>query len=114
MAPAIVLTRDGKFHAAAGSPGGSSIQAYNLKALVALLDWNMSPQDAVSLPNLVARGDRFSADPFPEPIMQGLAARDMPLSTARGENSGLQAVIVKDGGYEGGADPRREGRARGF
>lgn len=114
MAPAIVLTRDGKFYAAAGSPGGSSIQAYNLKALVALLDWNMTPQDAVSLPNLVARGDRFSADPFPEPIMQGLAARDMPLSTARGENSGLQAIIVKDGGYEGGADPRREGRARGF
>ncbi|WP_407673018.1 gamma-glutamyltransferase [Novosphingobium beihaiensis] len=114
MAPAIVLTPGGKFVAAAGSPGGSSIQAYNLKVLVALLGWKMSPQAAVSLPNLVARGDRYSADPFPEPIMQALAARDMPLSTARGENSGLQAIIVKNGGYEGGADPRREGTARGF
>ena len=114
MAPAIVLTRDGRFVAAAGSPGGSSIQAYNLKALVALLDWKMRPQDAVALPNLVARGDKFSADPFPEPVMAALAARGMPLSTARGEASGLQAVIATPRGYEGGADPRREGRARGF
>jgi gamma-glutamyltranspeptidase/glutathione hydrolase len=114
MAPAIVLTGDGRFFAAAGSPGGSSIQAYNLKALVAILDWKMSPQDAVALPNLVARGDRFSADPFPEPIMHGLAERGMPLSTGRGEESGIQAVIADKDGYEGGADPRREGRARGF
>lgn len=114
MAPAIVLTRSGRFLAAAGSPGGSAIQAYNLKALVALLDWKMSPQAAVSLPNLVAKGDKFSADPFPAPIMQALAARGMPLSTAGGEESGLQAIIATKGGYEGGADPRREGRARGF
>ncbi|WP_067738487.1 gamma-glutamyltransferase [Novosphingobium naphthalenivorans] len=114
MAPAIVLTPGGKFVAAAGSPGGSAIQAYNLKVLVALLGWKMSPQDAVSLPNLVAKGDNYGADPFPEPIMQALAERGMTLSTARGENSGLQAIVVKNGGYEGGADPRREGTARGF
>ena len=100
--------------AAAGSPGGTSIQAYNLKVLVALLDWKMTPQDAVALPNLVAKGDAFSADKFPEPIMAGLAARGMPLSTGKGEESGLQAVIVTPKGYLGGADPRREGVARGF
>lgn len=114
MAPAIVLTRDGRFLAAAGSPGGGAIQAYNLKVLVALLDWKMKPQDAVALPNLVAKGDKFSADPFPAPIMQALAVRGAALSTGRGEESGLQAIIVSKGGYEGGADPRREGRARGF
>ncbi|MFC0683843.1 gamma-glutamyltransferase family protein [Novosphingobium clariflavum] len=114
MAPAIVLTPQGKLVAAAGSPGGTSIQAYNLKVLVALLDWKMTPQDAVALPNLVAKGDAFSADKFPEPIMAGLAARGMPLSTGKGEESGLQAVIVTPKGYLGGADPRREGVARGF
>ncbi len=113
MAPAIVL-KNGRFYAAAGSPGGSAIQAYNLKALVAILGWKMSPQDAVALPNLVAKGDKFNADPFPADIMKGLADRDMPLDTARGEESGIQAIIVKNGGYLGGADPRREGRARGF
>lgn len=114
MAPTIVLTRDGRFHAAAGSPGGSSIQAYTLKALVALIDWHLSPQVAASLPNLVARGDSYSADPFPEPVMQALAARNLPLQTTRGEESGIQAVIATPRGYEGGADPRREGLARGF
>ena len=114
MAPAIVLTPQGKLVAAAGSPGGSAIQAYNLKVLVALLDWKMTPQDAVSLPNLVAKGDTYSADKFPEPIMTSLAARNMPLSTSKGEESGLQAVIVTPKGYLGGADPRREGVARGF
>ncbi|WP_260610291.1 gamma-glutamyltransferase family protein [Sphingomonas sp. IC081] len=114
MAPAIVLTPQGKLVAAAGSPGGTSIQAYNLKVLVAMLDWKMTPQDAVALPNLVAKGDAFNADKFPEPIMAGLAARGMPLSTGRGEESGLQAVVVTPKGYLGGADPRREGVARGF
>jgi len=114
MAPAIVLDRKGRFHAAAGSPGGSAIQAYNLKVLVAILGWKMTPQAAVSLPNLVAKGDSFNADPFPGAIMDGLAARAMPLSTSRGEESGIQAIVVKDGGYLGGADPRREGRAKGF
>ncbi|WP_159828040.1 gamma-glutamyltransferase family protein [Novosphingobium sp. TCA1] len=114
MAPAIVLTPQRKFVAAAGSPGGSAIQAYNLKVLVALLDWKMTPQDAVSLPNLVAKGSTYSADKFPQPIMEGLAARGMPLSTSRGEESGLQAIIATSKGYVGGADPRREGVARGF
>ncbi|WP_334182273.1 gamma-glutamyltransferase family protein [Novosphingobium sp.] len=114
MAPTIVLTPGHKFVAAAGSPGGSAIQAYNLKVLVALLDWKMTPQEAVSLPNLVAKGDSYSADRFPQPIMDGLAARNMPLSTAKGEESGLQAILATPKGYVGGADPRREGVARGF
>ncbi len=114
MAPVIVLNADGSFYAAAGSPGGSAIQAYNLKALVGLLDWKLRPQDAVSLPNLVAHGDSFSADPFSPAITQALAARGVILSTGRGENSGVQAIVRRKAGYEGGADPRREGIARGF
>jgi gamma-glutamyltranspeptidase / glutathione hydrolase len=31
-----------------------------------------------------------------------------------GEDSGLHGIAAKNGGYEGGADPRREGVARGF
>lgn len=54
MAPAIVLDRKGRFVAAVGSPGGPSILAYNLKALVGMLDWKLPVQDAIGLPNLIA------------------------------------------------------------
>lgn len=114
MAPTIVFDKDGRFYAALGSPGGSAIQAYVVKGLVSMLDWHLRPQDAVALPNLVAHGDSYSADPFPVAITQALSAKGMQLSTGRGENSGLQAIIARPSGYEGGADPRREGIARGF
>ena len=118
MAPVIVLGADGRFVAALGSPGGSSILAYNLKGLVGLLAWHLPPQTVAGLPNLVARGNSFSADPFPAPLAQGLAARGMALDVSRGEASGLQIIAARPsslgGGYEGGADPRREGLARGF
>ncbi|MEO8113367.1 MAG: gamma-glutamyltransferase family protein, partial [Phenylobacterium sp.] len=56
MAPAIVLDRQGRFVAAVGSPGGPAILAYNLKALVALLDWKLPMQQAVALPNMISLG----------------------------------------------------------
>jgi gamma-glutamyltranspeptidase/glutathione hydrolase len=114
MAPAIVLNPARKFELAMGSPGGSAIIAYNLKALVAMLDWGMKPQAAITLPNLVARAYQYSADPFPTDIMVALAGKGLPLQTARGENSGLHVIVARKSGYEGAADPRREGVARGF
>ena len=114
MAPVIVLGRDGRFMAALGSPGGSSIIAYNLKGVVGVIDWHLAPQQVTSLPNLVAHGQSFTADPFPTAMTAALAARGLPLDTARGENSGLQVIVRAGNGYDGGADPRREGLARGF
>ena len=77
---------------------------------------NLNPEQlaAVTLPNLVARGDLFTADPFPTDMMVALAGKGLPLQTARGENSGLHAIVRRAKGYEGAADPRREGVARGF
>src|SRR3546814_16551169 len=40
---------------AVGSPGGSRIIGYTAKAVIAVLDWQLSMQDAVALPNLVNR-----------------------------------------------------------
>ena len=117
MAPVIVLAPDGRFVAALGSPGGSAILAYNLKGLVGLLAWHLPPQVVTSMPNLVGRGNAYSADPFPPALTAALAARGVVLETSRGEASGLQVVAARPGrhgGYEGGADPRREGLARGF
>ncbi len=116
MAPVIVLDRRGRFVVALGSPGGPAILAYNLKALVGILDWKLPVQDALALPNLIARGASFNAeaDRLGPAVVDGLAQRGVHLVKGFGENSGLHAIEAKDGELEGGADPRREGVARGF
>ncbi len=114
MAPLIVLDRDGRLVAALGSPGGTAILSYNLKAMVGVFDWELPLQEAFNLPNLVARGDRFSseAERYPEGVVEALKARGITFSPG-GENSGLHGVIVRPGGVlEGAADDRREGVAR--
>jgi gamma-glutamyltranspeptidase/glutathione hydrolase len=117
MSPTIVLDQGGRFKAAVGSPGGPAIIAYDLKALIALLDWKLDPQTAVDLPNLIARGAVYDAeiDKFAPGVVEGLAARGVRLTQGAGaEGSGLHAIEAVPGGYRGGADSRREGVAKGF
>jgi gamma-glutamyltranspeptidase/glutathione hydrolase len=112
MAPVIVLDRAGRVIAALGSPGGSAILAYNAKALVALLAWDLSVQQAIDLPNLVARGADFNGEAakFAPAVLEGLAARGITVKPGRGEESGLHGIVLHpDGRTEGAADPRREG-----
>ena len=115
MAPAIVLDRQHRFVAAVGSPGGPSIIAYNLKALVGLLDWKLPMQDALALPNLIAVGTFYAAevDKFSPDLTAGLLAKGVKLSSGFGaEGSGLHGVEATPQGLRGGADPRREGIAK--
>ena len=113
MTPVIVLDRQGRFFAALGSPGGGAILAYNLKTLVGVLDWKLTMQQAIALPNLIAIGDRYNAeiDKFPPALIKGLADRGVTTTPGRGEDSGLHGVMVRGGALLGGADPRREGVA---
>src|SRR3546814_17063650 len=55
MSPTLVLDRDGRFVMAVGSPGGSRINGYTAKAVIAAMDWQLSIQDAGALPHLVNR-----------------------------------------------------------
>lgn len=113
MAPAILL-RDGKLAGAMGSPGGNSILAYVGKALVGMLAWNLTPQEAVALPNLVARGANYNAeaDKFAPGVVDGLFGRGVDIRGASGEDSGLQGFLITDDGIIGAADPRRDGEAK--
>lgn len=128
MAPTIVFNEDGSFRAALGSPGGSRIILYVAKALVAMIDWKLEPQAAVSLANFGKRGRLFDIE-----YDRSLATKDIlaPWSTVpsiwRGirlralghrvkpdlMTSGLHVVEKRKDGLYGGADPRREGVARG-
>lgn len=111
MSPAIVLDPDGHLVGAIGSPGGNAILAYVGKTLVGRLYWDLPLQDAVDLPNLVARGERFNgeAQRFDPALRAELSALGMEVVPGSGEDSGLHGFWLQDGQLQGAADPRREG-----
>ncbi|MFN3548541.1 MAG: gamma-glutamyltransferase [Mesorhizobium sp.] len=114
MSPTIVM-KDGKPAYAIGSPGGSTIIPYVAQALVALIDWRMDIQEAVSLPHLANRFGRYEveAGTTAEALTNDLTALGYEVR-ATAMNSGLHGVAFLEGGIlEGGADPRREGVAIG-
>jgi gamma-glutamyltranspeptidase / glutathione hydrolase len=115
MAPTIVFDGDGKFELAVGSPGGNAIIAYVAKAIVGMLDWDLSPNEAFGLPNMIARSTPIAmerARATPE-LVAGLEALGQKFRDGGGaENSGLHGIRLTNAGLVGGADPRREGVAR--
>ena len=116
MSPTIVLDADHHFVMAVGSPGGLAIPAYVLKTLVGVLDWHLTMQAAIDLPNLIALGPNFigEASKFPPEVLKGLTDRGVTVRSGLGaEGSGLHGIILRDGVLEGAADPRREGVAKG-
>jgi len=117
MTPVLVFRRDTHAVVAAlGSPGGSAILAYNAKALVALLAWGLPLQQAIDLPNVIARGpDVFGeASKFPPAVLEALAAKSVLVKPGRGEESGLHGIALRGNppAFEAAADPRREGTWR--
>jgi gamma-glutamyltranspeptidase/glutathione hydrolase len=113
MAPVIVFAQDGKTVVAAmGSPGGTSILAYNLKTLIGVLDWKLPMQQAIDLPNVVARGTsiRIERQRLEPAVWDALTQMGYVLTPLEGEESGLNGFILPgDGTVNGGSDPRREG-----
>ena len=115
MLPVIVLDKQGKFVAALGSPGGSSIPAFNAKMLIGMLAWKLPVQKAIDLPNIYARGDNIlgEASKLSPAILNGMAEKGLAVRSGGGEDSGLHGFIVRSPGIlEGGADPRRDGAWR--
>lgn len=111
MSPTIVTDRNGELVLVIGSPGGSAILGYVARTTIGILDWGMSPQDAINLGNATARTPpaRLELNRLPEGIAGALTARGWQIADSSGEESGLHAIQVTEAGLAGGADPRREG-----
>jgi gamma-glutamyltranspeptidase/glutathione hydrolase len=131
MAPTVVFNREGQVEALVGSPGGSNIIQYVTKTLVGLIDWKLDIQQAIDLPNFGAQTSATTT------LEKGTSLASLePALAARGHtmaiadiNSGLQGIVFNGirangqpgafarapgkGRWAGGADPRREGTARG-
>jgi gamma-glutamyltranspeptidase / glutathione hydrolase len=120
MAPTLVFDRhSGELLATVGSPGGSQIIEYVSKSLVAMLDWQLDPQAAISLPNFGSRNGatELEAGLFSPGLKQALKDKGHALSEID-MTSGVQAIVrTRDAqgkvSLSGGADPRREGEALG-
>jgi len=113
MAPVVVLEQ-GRLKMVVGSPGGSAIINFVAKSLVASLAWGLDIQQAVALPNFGSRNRATEIEEGSALAQQQSALEAMGHSvTLLPFPSGLHAIVVTPDGLEGGADPRREGVARG-
>jgi gamma-glutamyltranspeptidase/glutathione hydrolase len=112
MSPTIVYGPDGEVRLAVGAAGGSTIIAQVAKAIVAVLDWKMSAQDAIALPVVMGIGNQVRVE-------RGTALEAMaPTLRAMGHTvvvtePGFKANAVErvGGRWAGAADPRSEGAA---
>jgi gamma-glutamyltranspeptidase/glutathione hydrolase len=119
MSPTIVFDKQtGKLVLAIGSPGGPAIINYVAKVLVGTLDWGLDVQQAIALPNFGSRNGptELETGRFPASEIEQLTARGHKVRVLE-QNSGLHGVERRSIHgvplWFGGADPRREGVAKG-
>ena len=115
MAPTIVFDSAGHPVIVAGSPGGSRIIGYVVQTLVAMLDWGMTPRQAVEMPHFINRNGRTELEEGPRSAALKAALESLGHEVrVRRLNSGLHVIRRNaDGGLEAGVDTRREGLALG-
>ena len=115
MTPLLVFDRGtGQLRMTLGSPGGSDIINYVGKVLIGTLDWGLDVQAAITLPNVGSRNGptELEAGRVDAALGAALEARGHEVRYVD-KTSGVQAIERTQAGWFAGADPRREGTARG-
>lgn len=114
MAPTLVYGPDGKVRLAVGAAGGTTIPAQVLKAIIAVVDWDLPVDQALGLPVIFAPGgnavflERGTAH---DALVEPLKALGHAEVGARERSFKANAVEVRAGKLIGAADPRSEGEA---
>jgi gamma-glutamyltranspeptidase/glutathione hydrolase len=113
MAPTVVFSGE-RVHMVLGSPGGPNIINYVAKTLVGTLAWGMDVQAAIGLPNFGSRnGPTILELGTSYENLRGELEKRNHVVEILALRSGLHGVERGPAGWRGGADPRREGVARG-
>lgn len=113
MAPMMIM-QDGRPVLAIGSPGGPAIINYVANALMQFLEWGQDIQEAINAPHRGSRNGATELEKGTSLVKLSAGLKEMGHDIdVREFPSGLQAVVVTPDGFEGAADPRREGRAIG-
>nr|WP_309139683.1 gamma-glutamyltransferase [Siccirubricoccus sp. G192] len=116
MSPTIVL-EEGHAVATMGAPGGAWIPIAILQALVNLLDFGMTMQEAVQAPRFSATSDAIDiGNRIPRAAQRALEAMgyEVRRSPASYPFAAVHGIVMWDGRLEGGADPQRDGLAAGI
>ena len=135
MAPTFVLNaKTGDLEGITGSPGGSAIIQYTTKSIIGMIDWSLNVQQAINLPNFGAQTNATTSIEKGSVIdtaalRNELTARGHTVAQSTAFTSGLHGITFNGlrgdgnagllarnpgaGVYGGGADPRREGIAKG-
>jgi len=114
MSPTLVLDRDRRLVAAVGSAGGSRIIGDTLHALIGMLDWNLSASAALAQPRVIRANGPTELEAGTPLADQADRLRALGHQVqVRVHEGGLAGIRRVGDGWEGGADPRRDGVARG-
>ena len=114
MSPTLVFDRDRRLVAVVGSAGGARIIGDTFQALIGMLDWNLSAEAALDQPRIANLNGPTELEDRGE--LPALAERLRGLGhqvQVRRHEGGLTAIRRSGDGWQGGADPRRDGVARG-
>ena len=114
MSPTLIYGPDGALRLAIGAAGGSTIPAQVLKAIIGVIDWKLSAQDALALPVIYApEGDIVFVEKGSalEAMIPALAALGHKSVIARAPSFKANAVERIGNRWLGAADPRSEGAA---
>ena len=113
MSPTLVLDRDKQLVAVLGSAGGARIIGDTLQTLIGMLDWNLPVSAAIALPRVInSNGPTELEQGSPPDLADGLRSLGHQVQV-RGHEGGLTGIRRVGDGWEGSADPRRDGVARG-
>jgi gamma-glutamyltranspeptidase/glutathione hydrolase len=112
MSPSIVTDAEGRLVLVTGSMGGSTIIASVSRSIIGVLDWKLTPQQAVSTPAMFARTPVIEVEQgrMPQATIDALRQRGWDVLET-GLHSGTHVIQVTPAGLLGGADPRLEGVA---
>ncbi|CAI8314186.1 MAG: Gamma-glutamyltranspeptidase [Porticoccaceae bacterium UBA1117] len=122
MSPTIVL-KDGEVEMVVGTPGGSTIFTTVFQVIINILDFNMTPLEAVGatrfhhqlVPADLITYSGFSIDrPLSDQVIEDLAKKGYRTEPHSFEYGDVQ-IIVKDGNsWIAASDPRDRGQSRVF
>jgi gamma-glutamyltranspeptidase/glutathione hydrolase len=114
MTPTIAV-RDGQAVYALGGSGGPMIISATLQVLLNLIEDDLSPEAAVSLPRVHHQWipEVLLAEPGALEVAKSLKARGHAVFNRSGI-AATQAVSRNADGLQGGSDPRKGGRPAGY